>query len=278
MTIMDDVDSPVLEDRRSASGTLLLWRAIRRDAYATIEAEPLLSGMLQDQVLGHGSFEAALAHILASRLDGGLLGPGVLRQLAEQALAAEPDIAAAVAADIQATCDRDPACVGPLDPLLYYKGLHALAFHRIAHWLWGHGRKPLARWLQSQVAQGLGVDIHPAARVGRGILLDHAHGVVVGETAVIEDQVSILHGVTLGGTGKESGDRHPKVRSGVLLGAGALILGNVEIGAGAKVGAGSVVMRPVPPHTTVAGALARVVGVPSCMQPSLEMNQQVAES
>ena len=187
----------------------------------------------------------------------------------------DTDITRCIEADIAAVCDRDPACSGPMDPLLYYKGLHALSAYRTGHWLWLHGRRPLARWLQSRVAQCLGVDIHPAARIGRGILLDHAHGVVVGETAVIEDDVSILHNVTLGGTGKDAGDRHPKVRSGVLIGAGALILGNIEIGSGAKVGAGSVVMRPVRPHVTVTGGLARAVGVPATLQPSMEMNHRV---
>jgi serine O-acetyltransferase len=272
------MEAPVLTGRASPGLADRLWLAIRRDAYATIEAEPALETMLHEQVLRHASFESALAHVLALRLDGAMLGPGKLRLLIEQATAAEPDVVEAVAADIQATCERDPACAGPLDPLLYYKGLHALSVHRVAHRLWRQGRKPLARWLQSQVAQRLGVDIHPAARIGRGILLDHAHGVVVGETAVIEDRVSILHNVTLGGTGKDTGDRHPKVRSGVLLGAGALVLGNVEIGHGAKVGAGSVVLKDVPSHVTVAGSMATVVGRPACEQPSLEMNHQVEQA
>lgn len=252
-----------------------LWAEMRREAAALREAEPLLAPLLQDQILRHPRLDAALAHVLALRLDGGMLGADALQSLAQEAMACRPDIAACVAADIVATRDRDPACTGLIDPLLYYKGLHALLGYRVAHWLWGSGRKALARWLQSRVAQCLGVDIHPAARIGRGILLDHAHGVVVGETAVIEDDVSILHGVTLGGTGKECGDRHPRVRSGVLLGAGALILGGIEIGRGAKVGAGSVVLRSVPPHVTVAGSLARTVGVPSSLQPSLEMNHDV---
>jgi serine O-acetyltransferase len=252
-----------------------LWPAIRRDAGATADAEPLLARFLFEQVLQHARFESAVAHVVSCRLGGGLLEAGALRALVEEVLQCDPAITGCIEADIRAVCERDPACGGPLDPLLHYKGLHALIAYRVGHWLWCHGRRPLARWLQSRVAQCLAVDIHPAARIGRGILLDHAHGVVVGETAVVEDQVSILHNVTLGGTGKDSGDRHPKVRSGVLIGAGALILGNIEIGSGAKVGAGSVVMRPVRPHVTVAGQLARAVGIPATLQPSLEMNHQV---
>lgn len=252
-----------------------LWPALRRDAISMAAAEPLLADFLFDQILRHHSFESALAHVVACRLDGALPAPGMLQALFEEALRHDATIGPSVEADIAAFCERDPACSGPLDPLLYYKGLHALSAYRVGHWLWRGGRRPLARWLQSRVAHCLSVDIHPAARIGCGVLLDHGHGVVVGETAVIEDRVSILHNVTLGGTGKCSGDRHPKVRSGVLIGAGALILGNIEVGSGAKVGAGSVVMRPVRPHTTVAGSQARAVGVPGTPQPALEMNQQV---
>lgn len=252
-----------------------LWEQVRSDAVAMARAEPLMSDFVTDQILAHTHFESALGHIVAGKLAGGMLRPQALRALAAQAMAADPGITAAMQADIEAVCERDPASSGPAEPLLFYKGVHALAAYRLAHWLWGQGRRSLARCLQSRSAECLGVDIHPGARIGRGILLDHAHGVVIGETAVIEDDVSILHNVTLGGTGKHGGDRHPKVRSGVLLGAGALILGNIEIGRGAKIGAGSVVMRAVPPQVTVAGGLARTVGVPASAQPSREMNHLI---
>jgi len=252
-----------------------VWPSICRDARTAAALEPLMATFLHDQILRHDGLPSAVAHIISSRLDDGLLEAGLLRRLVEEVLQRDAEIVQCIEADIEAVCERDPACSGPMDPLLYYKGLHALSAHRASHWLWLNGRRPLSRWLQSRVAQCLGVDIHPAARIGRGILLDHAHGVVVGETAVIDDNVSILHNVTLGGTGKDAGDRHPKVRSGVLIGAGALILGNIEIGTGAKVGAGSVVMRPVRPHVTVAGGLARAVGVPATLQPSMEMNHRV---
>jgi serine O-acetyltransferase len=157
-------------------------------------------------------------------------------------------------------------------PFLYFKGFHALQTHRIGHWLWNHGRESLALFFQNQMSVEFGVDIHPAARLGHGIMLDHATGVVIGETAVVGNNVSILQSVTLGGTGKDEGDRHPKIGDGVLISAGAKILGNIRVGDGAKVGAGSVVLENVPAHTTVAGVPARIVGRPSSDQPALEMD------
>ena len=197
-----------------------------------------------------------------------------LREVIQQAMEADPSIAAAVCCDIQAVQDRDPAVSCCLVPLLYLKGVHALASHRVGHWLWSCGRRLLALHLQNRISEVFGVDIHPAARIGRGILMDHATSIVVGETAVIEDDVSLLHEVTLGGTGKQTGDRHPKVRRGVLIGAGAKILGNVEIGEGAKVGAGSVVLKNVAPHCTVAGVPAVTVGRPCSESPALDMDQE----
>ena len=252
-----------------------LWDDIRHDAAAAAKGEPLLAAFLHDQIMQHDSLEAAVSHVVAAKLENGQLHVDMLRTLMHEAMRHDVRIVRSVREDILAVCDRDPACSGAADPLLYYKGLHALIAYRTAHWLWTGGRRKLARCLQSRIAERFGVDIHPAARIGYGILLDHAHGFVMGETAVIEDNVSILHNVTLGGTGKETGDRHPKVRSGVLIGAGALILGNIEIGCGAKVGAGSVVMRSVPAHTTVAGYLAQVVGVPATREPSLEMSHHI---
>ena len=182
-----------------------------------------------------------------------------------------------VRADLSAVFDRDPACNSYLEPFLYFKGFQALQAYRVAHWLWSNGRRALALYVQSRTSEVYGVDIHPAARIGRGILIDHATSVVVGETAVIEDEVSLLHGVTLGGTGKETGDRHPKVRRGALIGANATILGNIEIGQCSRVGAGSVVLRDVPPNTTVAGVPAKVVGEAGCERPALAMDQRFWE-
>jgi serine O-acetyltransferase len=171
--------------------------------------------------------------------------------------------------------ERDPAARGVAQPFLYYKGFHALEAYRVAHWLWSNGRNPLALHLQNRISEVLAVDIHPAARIGKGILIDHATSVIIGETAVVGDDVSMLHEVTLGGTGKESGDRHPKVGSGVLIGAGAKILGNIIIGEGSKIAAGSVVLKEVPPHATVAGIPARVVGKLMAVIPSHVMDQTV---
>ena len=255
--------------------TDLSWEAIRHDAALLVKSEPLLTAFVHDQILQHSHFEAAVSHIVGGKLEDRSLQGHDLCGLLRQAMDSDARIGRAIRADIQAVQDRDPACSGPAEPLLYYKGVHALAAYRAAHWLWNGGRHKLARCLQSRLAEQLSVDIHPAARIGQGILLDHAHGVVIGETAVVEDNVSILHNVTLGGTGKETGDRHPKVRSGVLIGAGALILGNIEIGCGAKVGAGSVVVSTVQPHVTVAGQLATVVGIPATAKPSLDMNHHV---
>jgi serine O-acetyltransferase len=252
-----------------------MWQGIRMDATEIARSEPLLSDLVQCQIMAHPSLESALGHVVGTRLADDAFPLARVRDMFTQAMEVEAAIVAAVRADIRAACERDPACHGPAEALLFYKGVHALVIHRIAHWLWRHGRRSLARWCQSRSAERLGVDIHPAARIGQGILLDHAHGIVIGETAVVEDDVSLLHNVTLGGTGKHAGDRHPKVRSGVLIGAGALILGNIEIGRGAKVGAGSVLMVSVPSHVTAAGMLARVVGRPATALPALEMNQRI---
>jgi serine O-acetyltransferase len=199
----------------------------------------------------------------------------LLREVMEEAMAGDAGIGGAVRADLLAVRARDPACGGLTIPLLFFKGFHALQAYRIAHWLWREGREPLALYMQNIISQTFGVDIHPAARIGRGIMMDHASGVVIGETAVVEDDVSILQQVTLGGTGNEVGDRHPKVRAGVLIGAGSKILGNVEIGEGAKIGAGSVVLEDVPPHTTVAGVPAKVVGHPKVAKPALKMDHSL---
>jgi serine O-acetyltransferase len=198
----------------------------------------------------------------------------LIRDVIKEAMQDDPNILRAAEVDMLAVFSRDPACEDLTTPFLFYKGFHALQAHRIANWLWLNGRRTLAQFFQSQISVTLGVDFHPAARIGSGIMLDHATGIVVGETAVIEDDVSILHSVTLGGTGKTSGDRHPKIRRGVLLAAGCKVIGNIEVGEGAKVGAGSVVLDNVPPHVTVAGVPARIVGTTAEAIPSHDMNQK----
>jgi serine O-acetyltransferase len=248
------------------------WNQIQSEARREAEREPALVSFLFASVLRHQKLEDALCVILANKLQTPDLSAILLRDLSSGALDGDSSICASIRADLLAARTRDPAAHGYLQPFLYYKGFHALQAYRVAHWLWGQRRQTLASHFQNRISEAFGVDVHPAARIGSGVLIDHGTSVVIGETAVVEDNVSILHEVTLGGTGNESGDRHPKVRRGVLLGAGAKILGNVEVGRGAKVGAGSVVLRDVPPHTTVAGVPARVVGHCTVDEPALEMD------
>ncbi|MFQ3225709.1 MAG: serine O-acetyltransferase [Lentimonas sp.] len=236
------------------------WGEIRHEAAQIVAREPALKPLLKETVLDRNSFAECLTYRLARKLVNHSTSVDVLHNVFIEAFMHEPMILQHVACDMIAVYERDPACPDALTPLLYFKGFQALVCYRVAHHLWQHNRKELALYLQSLISETFAVDIHPAAKIGSGILLDHATGFVAGETTVIENDVSILHEVTLGGTGKNRGDRHPKVRSGVLIGAGAKILGNVEIGKGAKVGAGSVVLKDVPPHTSVAGVPAQVIG------------------
>ena len=250
-----------------------VWTRLRDEATETVAAEPMLASLLHATVLNHDRFEQALSYHLSQMLGSLDMRPMLLRQVIDEALAADPEICAAVRADIVAVNERDPACDAYLTPFLYFKGFHALQAHRVAHWLWTGGRRAMALYLQNRISTVLAVDIHPAARLGRGIMIDHGTGVVIGETTVIENDVSILQDVTLGGTGKETGDRHPKVREGAMIGAGAKVLGNIEVGCCARVAAGSVVLENVPPCTTVAGVPARVVGKAGCDKPAREMDQ-----
>ncbi|MYD42842.1 MAG: serine O-acetyltransferase [Gammaproteobacteria bacterium] len=243
------------------------------EAEAKVIEEPILGSYFHATILNHVSIAKALSFRLASKLDNPMLPTMLIRDVIEEAITSDPTILKAACADILATHDRDPACSDLTTPFLFYKGFHALQAYRISHWLWQHKRTTLAQFFQGQISIGLGVDIHPAANIGQGIMLDHATGIVVGETAVIGDDVSMLHSVTLGGTGKESGDRHPKIRRGVLLGAGCKIIGNITIGEGSKVGAGSVVLEDVPAHVTVAGVPAKIVGKPTANDPALNMDQ-----
>jgi serine O-acetyltransferase len=254
-----------------------VWTRLRAEAEEVVRREPALASFVSATILHHDRLENAVAHRIASRLDHFEVGEAALYQAFQDALAAEPEIGTALRADIAAVADRDPACTGYLDPVLYFKGFHALQAHRFAYRLWQFGRRDIALYLQSRVSAVMQVDIHPAVPIGKGVFIDHATGVVIGATAVVEDDVSILQGVTLGGTGKELGDRHPKIRHGVLLGAGAKILGNIEIGAGSRVAAGSVVLKPVPPCMTVAGVPAKVVGAAPCAEPGRSMDQVLAD-
>ncbi|MFY9289357.1 MAG: serine O-acetyltransferase [Methylorubrum rhodinum] len=255
-----------------------LWTRIRGEAESVLRDEPSLASFFVATILNHPTLEAAVGHRVAARLGHSALPTELVAHGFHEAVNDDPAIGQSMRADILAVMDRDPATTRAIEPLLYFKGFHALQAHRLAHWYWHQGRRDLALYLQSRSSEVFQTDIHPAARIGRGVFFDHATGVVVGSTAVIEDDVSILHAVTLGGTGKHGGDRHPKIRRGVMIGAGAKILGNIEVGACARVAAGSVVLRSVPAHTTVVGVPARVVGAAGCAEPARSMDQLVAMS
>lgn len=259
----------------TASNHDALWLAILHEAELAVRDEPLLASFLHMTVLRHGTLEDVLAFHLSSKLASPVMDARALMELFREAFAANPAIIEAVRADITACYERDPACDSYSTPLLYFKGFHALQSQRITHWLWQQGRKTLAYFLQNRISEVMGADIHPAARIGHGVMLDHGTGIVVGETAVIGNNVSILQGVTLGGTGKDHGDRHPKVGDGVLIGANTSILGNIRIGDCSKVGAGSVVLDDVPAHCTVVGVPARVVAQLCPGTPALDMDQRV---
>jgi serine O-acetyltransferase len=250
-----------------------VWARILYEAEEIVRREPNLASFINSAILRHDTLEAAVINRVSERLDRTEMSAELIRKAYAEALQSEASIAHTFRADIVATFDRDPATNRFIEPVLYFKGFHAIQTHRLAHWLWGQGRKDFALYLQSISSSVLQTDIHPAAPIGRGIFLDHATGLVVGETAVIEDDVSILHDVTLGGTGNEDGDRHPKIRRGVMLGAGAKIIGNIEIGHCARVAAGSVVLKAVPHNTTVAGVPAKVIGEAGCPEPSRTMDQ-----
>jgi serine O-acetyltransferase len=254
-----------------------LWETLRLDAARVAAGEEMLRGFLDLVVLRHDGLPRGSVYCWRASSPSIRCRPNGWGEIVRAAMADDPGIVAAAIADLVAIRTRDPAAESCLNPFLYYKGFHALQWHRIGHWLWRDGRRELAHFLQSRVSQVFAVDIHPAVPIGSGVFIDHGTGLVVGETAVIGDDVSILHEVTLGGTGKERGDRHPKVRDGVLLCAGAKVLGNVEIGRDAKVGAGSVVLHDVPPRATVAGVPARIVGWSSGSVPALEMDQSLPD-
>jgi len=254
-----------------------VWRQITEEARQMIAGEPLLGSLLHNNILHHPSFERALAFRFALKLASPELSEQILREIADEAYADDPVLGDAARADVMAVHDRDPACDRFLQPVLFFKGYQAVQAYRVGHWLWRRGRRDMARFVQMRISEMFGVDIHPAARIGKGIMIDHAHSIVIGETAVVGDNVSMLHSVTLGGTGKEDGDRHPKIGNGVLIGAGAKVLGNITVGHCSRIAAGSVVLAEVPPCKTVAGVPARIVGEAGCDQPAISMDQRFSE-
>ncbi|CAN1487660.1 MAG: serine O-acetyltransferase [Aquidulcibacter sp.] len=256
-----------------AAGLTNVWTHLRIEAATAAAEEPLLASLLNATILNHTNFDEALAYLLAQKLGGADMNALQMREVCMQAFKEDPAIVRSAQADVRVIKARDPACRTYLQPFLYYKGFASLQAHRVAHHLWATGREMMAFHLQSRVAELFQVDIHPAARLGEGIFMDHATGIVIGETAVVGNNVSMLHNVTLGGTGKEGGDRHPKIGAGVLIGAGAKILGNIKVGEGARIASGSVVLHEVAPGCTVAGIPARPVGGPCCENPADSMDQ-----
>ncbi len=254
-----------------------IWDAIRAETAVDAASEPILASFLHATILNHDTLEAALSFHLANKLDSPTASALLLREVIEEAFQSGCAIPQAVREDLKAVRARDSACDNYSTPFLYFKGFHALQAYRIANCLWRHQRRELALFFQNRVSVVFGVDIHPAAKISGGIMLDHATGIVIGETAVVGHNVSIMQSVTLGGTGKEAGDRHPKIADGVLISPGAKILGNIKIGEGSMISAGSVVLNDVPPHSTVAGVPAKVIGHPCCDQPALEMEQQLQD-
>ncbi|WP_338365007.1 serine O-acetyltransferase [uncultured Pseudoalteromonas sp.] len=250
-----------------------IWQQLRSEANEVVTREPLLASHVYSCILNHECLGSALSFIVANKLADAVVSAFTIRELFDQAFVRCDRMLTHVAHDIKAVKDRDPAAETYLTVILNLKGFHAIQAHRLANCLWQQNRKELARFIQSRTSEVFGVDIHPACKVGQGIMFDHATGIVIGETAVIEDNVSILQSVTLGGTGNEQGDRHPKIRAGVLIGAGAKVLGNIEVGEGARIGAGSVVLTAVPPHTTAVGVPAKIIGRPDCPCPAQSMNQ-----
>jgi serine O-acetyltransferase len=255
-----------------------VWAALRNEAHAASKSEAALASLLAAVILNHDTLGDALSYQLARKLGDQELRAMSIRDIAEEAYDSDPTLVEMAEADLRAVFERDPACKGYVQPFLFFKGFQALQTQRMAHWLWGQGRETLAFYLQSRMSEIFPVDIHPATRIGRGVFVDHGTGIVIGETAVIGDGVSMLQGVTLGGTGAERGDRHPKIGKGVLLGAGAKVLGNISIGDYAKIASGSVVLKDVPAGCTAAGVPARLVNCPTCEEPAKSMDHTLAEA
>ncbi len=250
-----------------------VWDRIQNEAAEIVEREPILGGLVHSGILHHRTLERSLAYRMALKLASGEMTDQILREIVDEAYRSDPTLGQAARADIVAVFERDPACHRFIQPMLFFKGFQGVQAYRVAHWLWQHDRKELAYFIQMRVSEVFGIDIHPNAVIGQGVMIDHAHSIVIGETAVVGDNVSMLHSVTLGGTGKADGDRHPKIENGVLIGAGAKVLGDIRIGYCTRIAAGSVVLSDVPPCKTVAGVPARIVGEAGCAQPSVTMDQ-----
>ena len=255
-----------------------VWDRISEEAREAVRKEPLMGGLVHACILHHKTLERALSYRIAAKLASNEMSMVILREIADEAYAESPELVEAARADLVAVYERDPACHRLLQPVLYFKGYQATQAYRVGHWLWENGQHDLAYFFQMRISEIFGVDIHPNARIGKGLMIDHAHSIVIGETAVVGDNVSMLHSVTLGGTGKEEQDRHPKIGDGVLIGAGAKILGNIKVGHCSRVAAGSVVLHEVPPCSTVAGVPAKIVGEAGCAQPSVNMDQLIQSS
>ncbi|KEO59225.1 serine O-acetyltransferase [Thioclava indica] len=255
-----------------------VWTRICDEARAAVRDEPLLGALIHAGLLHHPTLERALAYRFSMKLASGEMSEQILREIADEAYGSEPDLGQAARADLVAVHERDPACHRLLQPLLFFKGFQALQAYRVAHWLFVQGRRDMAYFVQMRASELFGVDIHPGARIGRGVMMDHAHSIVIGETAVVGDNVSMLHSVTLGGTGKEDEDRHPKIGNGVLIGAGAKVLGNIKVGDNSRIAAGSVVLMDIPCCKTVAGVPAKIVGDAGCDRPASEMDQLLHNS
>lgn len=266
----------MLEPRKKIAPVDPVWDRIRSEAEDIVCDAPLMGGLVHACVLHHATLDKALSYRVAAKLNSNEMSMVVLREITDQAYAEMPALVEAARADLMAVYERDPACHRLVHPLLYFKGYQAMQAYRISHWLWQKGQQDLAYFFQMRVSEIFGIDIHPAAKIGKGIMIDHAHSIVIGETAVVGDNVSMLHSVTLGGTGKEEEDRHPKIEDGVLIGAGAKVLGNIRVGHCSRIAAGSVVLQDVPPCTTVAGVPAKIVGEAGCDQPSVTMDQNLA--
>ncbi|QEU09671.1 serine O-acetyltransferase [Paracoccus yeei] len=272
MNLQKDLIEKLPEDAR-ADSMGAVWTRIQREARIAVRDEPLLGALIHAGLLHHATFAAALAYRFSLKLASREMSEQILREIADDAFGRAPELAQAAMADLLAVYERDPATHRLMQPILFFKGFQALQAYRIGHWLWQQGRSDMAYFVQMRCSEVFGVDIHPAARIGIGVMIDHAHSIVIGETAVVGNDVSMLHSVTLGGTGKEDGDRHPKIGNGVMIGAGAKVLGNIHVGHHSRIAAGSVVLSDVPPCKTVAGVPARIVGDAGCTDPSNTMNQ-----
>ena len=266
----------MIKTRKAVTPLDPVWDRIATEAQEAVDKQPLMGGLIHACILHHPTIEKALSYRVAAKLYSNEMSMVILREIVDAAYASDPSLIAAARADLMAVYERDPACHRLLQPILYFKGYQAVQAYRVGHWLWTQGDYDLAYFFQMRISEIFGVDIHPAAKIGQGIMIDHAHSIVIGETAVVGDNVSMLHSVTLGGTGKEEEDRHPKIEDGVLIGAGAKVLGNIRIGHCSRIAAGSVVLNDVPPCKTVAGVPAKIVGEAGCDQPSVSMNQVLA--